>query len=200
VSAPQSSAAAGRRAAKSRAMLQEAYREGLGLAGLAVVRSAGATCIIATGDGDQDAGQGARDIAASWWCRRAVDAARVAAAATARLRRLESQDAAPGQPAADVDVSPKDVAAAIAQAAKRLHVIPFTDQQISAEADKVIARVEEEIETLQRAGQLKSVNQSYRAYRMDAAARGQKAASYADWFNKYKAKLVHELAATLRTL
>jgi hypothetical protein len=181
-------------------MLQEAYRQGLGLVGLAVDRCAGAPCIIATGEEHEDAGQRARTSAVSWWCRRAVDAARVAAAATARLRRLESQDAASGQPVGDTGVSPTDLAAAIAQAAKRLHVVVFTDEQISAEAEQVIARVEEEIETLQRAGQLKSVNQSYRAYRMDAAVRGEKAAPYADWFNKYKAKLVYELAAALRSL
>jgi len=51
---------------------------------------------------------------------------------------------------------------------------------------------------MQRAGQLKSVNTSYRAYRIEASARGEKAAPYADWFNKYKAKLVRELAAAMR--
>lgn len=58
--------------------------------------------------------------------------------------------------------------------------------------------MDEEIETLQRAGQLKSVNRSYRAHRIEASARGEKAAPYADWFNKYEANLVRQLAAALR--
>jgi hypothetical protein len=33
---------------------------------------------------------------------------------------------------------------------------------------------------------------------MEASARGEKAAPYADWFNKYKAKLVRQLASALR--
>jgi hypothetical protein len=179
-------------------MLIEAYREGLGLVGLAVIDCAGETGVVATGDGGNGASPGARQVAVSWWCRRAADASRVAAVATARLRRLESQDAASGQPAGRGALSPTDISAAIEQAAKRLHVALCADEQIAADAERVIARVEQEIETLQRAGQLKSVNQSYRAYRMDAAARGEKAAPYADWINKYKAKLVRELAAALR--
>jgi hypothetical protein len=33
---------------------------------------------------------------------------------------------------------------------------------------------------------------------MEAAARGEKAAPYADWFNKYRANLVRQLAGALR--
>jgi hypothetical protein len=74
----------------------------------------------------------------------------------------------------------------------------YSDDEVCAEADGIIARVEEEIENLKRAGQMKSVNQSYRAHRLEASARGEKAAPYADWFNNYKANLVRELAAALR--
>ena len=74
----------------------------------------------------------------------------------------------------------------------------YADDDISADAERIVARVNEEIETMQRTGQLRSVNQSYRAYRMEAAARGEKAASYADWFNRYRVNLVRQLAAALR--
>jgi hypothetical protein len=201
VSASQSpSAAAARRAAKSRAMLLEAYREGLGLVGLAVVHGAVETRIVATGGGCDDVPPGVENAAVPWWCRRATDAARVATTATVRLRRLESRDASSDRSAGRAAASPTDISALIEKAAKRLYVVLVTDEQISAEAERAIARVDEEIETLRRAGQLKSVNQSYRIYRMDAAARGEKAAPYIDWFDKYRAKLVRELAAALRSI
>ena len=90
------------------------------------------------------------------------------------------------------------MSAAVEAAAKRLRIGLYSDDEICADADGIIARVEEEIENLKSAGQLKSVNQSYRAYRLETSARGEKAAPYADWLNKYKADLVRELAAALR--
>jgi len=62
----------------------------------------------------------------------------------------------------------------------------------------VIARVEEEIERLQRTGKLKSVNQSYKIYRTETTARGEIALPYSRWLNEYKANLVRQLAAALR--
>jgi len=62
----------------------------------------------------------------------------------------------------------------------------------------VIARVDEEMERLQRAGELKSVNRSYRTYRTETTARGETALPYARWLNEYNANLVRQLAAALR--
>ncbi len=199
LSAPRSpSTAAARREAKSRAALIAAYREGLGLAGIAVIRGPAAMQIVVVGDGGGDASANAGDIVAILWCRRAADATRVASAATVRLRRLESQDDAASAVAANGPPWPDVISAAIEQAAKRLLVTLYADDDISADAERIVARVNEEIETMQRTGQLRSVNQSYRAYRMEAAARGEKAAPYADWFNKYRVNLVRQLAAALR--
>jgi hypothetical protein len=193
------SASAARREAKIRASLVAAYREGLGLAGLAAVRGAAGTQIAVVGDERDRAAAGVGDtVTAQWWCRRAADAERVATAATARLRRLESQDDAALPPAAERGASPRDIAGVIAHAAKRLHVKLYSDEEISADAQTIIMRVEQELETLQRAGQLKTVNRSYRTYRTEASARGEKALPYADWFNKYRANLVRQLAAALR--
>lgn len=176
-----------------------AYREGLGLAGIAVLRGPGGAQIGMIGEGSDDAAAGAGDtVAAKWWCRRADDAKRVATAATARLHRLESKDDVAKLSAANGAPSPSDICAAVEQAAKRLHVALYSDGDIAADADQIIARMNEEVEALQRAGQLKSVNRSYRTYRTAASARGEKAAPYADWFDKYKANLVRELAAALR--
>jgi hypothetical protein len=198
VSAPNpASASAARREAKSRGALIAAYRDGLGLAGVAVTRGPAGVQIAAIGDGGDYAAADAGDTV-RWWCRRTDDAKRVASTATAHLRRLESRDDATKPSAANISSSPGEISAAIEHAAKRLHVALYSDADICADAERIIARVNDEIETMQRAGQLKSVNQSYRAYRMETAARGEKAAPYADWFNKYKANLVRELAAALR--
>ena len=62
----------------------------------------------------------------------------------------------------------------------------------------VVARVDEEIERLQRSGDLKSVNKSYRAYRLETSARGEKTLRYAEWMDKYRENLVRQLAAALR--
>jgi hypothetical protein len=202
VSAPKpASGSAARRDAKSRAALVAAYREGLGLAGIAVLRGDAGAQIAVIGEGSDDAAAAAGDaVAAKWWCRRADDAKRVATAATARLRRRGSQDDAAKPSAANGAPSPGDICGAVEQTAKRLHVALYSDGDIAADADRIIARMNEEVEALQRAGQLKSVNQSYRSYRMAASARGEKAAPYTDWFDKYKANLVRELAAVLRTI
>jgi hypothetical protein len=90
------------------------------------------------------------------------------------------------------------LSAAIESAAKRFRVVLYSDEEICADAEGIIGRVEEKIENLKRGGEMKSVNQSYRAHRLAATARGEKAAPYADWLNKYTADLVRELAATLR--
>jgi hypothetical protein len=86
----------------------------------------------------------------------------------------------------------------IAGAAKRLNIALSSDEEVDAEAMTVVARVDAEIERLQRSGELKSVNTSYRAYRLEASARGEKALRYAEWMDKYRENLVRQLAAALR--
>jgi hypothetical protein len=88
----------------------------------------------------------------------------------------------------------------IARAAKRLNVALQTEQELLDEAAAVIARIDGEIERMQQRGELKSVNTSYRAYHIDASARGEPVTRYADWMRDYKAGLVRKLAATLRYL
>ncbi len=74
----------------------------------------------------------------------------------------------------------------------------YTDEEIVVAATAAIARVDEEIERQRRAGELKSVNRSYKIYRTETTARGGMALPYAQWFNEYKANLVRQLAAALR--
>ncbi len=80
-----------------------------------------------------------------------------------------------------------------ARAAARL-----SEDQINAGATLVAARVDREIERMQRAGELKAVNRSYRDYRVAATARGEKILRYAAWLDRYKANLIRDIAANLR--
>ncbi len=74
----------------------------------------------------------------------------------------------------------------------------LSHDRICSDALTVVARVEGEIERMQRSGALKSVNGSYRNYRLQASARGERVLRYADWMIRYKANLVREIAANLR--
>ena len=51
---------------------------------------------------------------------------------------------------------------------------------------------------MQRAGELKSVNRAYRAYRLQATARSERILPYAAWMTRYKAGLIRDIAAALR--
>lgn len=86
----------------------------------------------------------------------------------------------------------------VENAAHRLAIVIYSAEDISHEAEAVIARVEHEIENLRQAGEMKTINRAYRSHRMQASARGDKVLPYAEWFNKYKQNLVRRLAAALR--
>ena len=74
----------------------------------------------------------------------------------------------------------------------------LSDDEICDGAMLVAARVDREIERMQRAGKMKSVNTSYRNYRLEASQRGERVLRYAEWMERYKANLVREVAANLR--
>ena len=198
-------AAVERRGARDRSALIAAYREGLALAAVVVTCGPAGIRVSAVRQGtggmpDEPAAE------ARWWRRRAADAERVAVAAMRRLWRCKSRDG--GVPAAPQRVpSPASgdgsdalavAAEAIAGAVKRLNVALLSDEEVAAEAMTVVARVDTEIERLQSSGDLKSVNKSYRAYRLEASARGEKTLRYDEWMRHYRENLVRELAAALR--
>jgi hypothetical protein len=198
-------AAEKRAGTRVRSALIAAYREGLGLAAITVMRGPDGVRISAVGQGGgvvsaEPAGE------ARWWCRRSADAERLAAAATRRLRRRESRDER-GQAAsgcaslsASGDSSGALIVAgeAIAGAAKRLNIALLSDEEVHADVMAVMARVDAEIERLQRSGELKSLNKSYRAYRIETSVRGDRTLRYDEWMDKYRENLVRQLAAALR--
>jgi hypothetical protein len=186
--------AAACRESNDRAALIAAYREGLALTAIAAVRGPGGIRLTVM---DEARGRSPIDatemIDGVWWCRRSEHARRIAADATARLRRR-----GPGDGSSLPARSRADVVAVLAALVKRIGVPLYSDEEIRREAADVIARVDEEIENLQRAGQFKSVNKSYQTYRAESSARGEKVLPYARWLNEYKANLVRQLAAALR--
>lgn len=181
--------AAGAGAAKERAALVAAYREGLGLAAVTVIDGRAGLSIVA----GEDAGDpSAAPADARWWCRRHVDAERVATAATRLMQRRRAKDGAAAAPAF------ADAAQAIAAAATRLDVMLYADADVAFEAEGIIARLDQEIEELRRSGGMKSVNRMYKSYRIETSGRGDKVLTYAQWLSKYRQNLLRELAAVLR--
>ncbi len=159
-----------------------AYCEGLGLAPVAVICGP-AGVRIAAAAGDKGRLDEAETLHARFWCR-VAEAERVAAAA-ARLVRKESNDAT-------------RAAMAVPQAARKLGVALSSEEEIAAEARNVAARIEAELRNQQANGGLKSVNQAYRAYRLETSARGERVLRYDEWMLKYKENLVRQVAASLR--
>jgi len=175
-----------------------AYREGLGLACIAVCRVPAGITIAASTSADPAA------IVACWWCRRDSDAARIAAAARAALRRCESKAdtaLAAGPRNADLDSHAVSFACtAVTEAARRQGVALFSDDDIAAHAAEVAARVDAELKKLKESGGLKSVNQAYKTYRLETSGRGERALRYDEWMRRYRADLVRQAAAALRAL
>ncbi len=160
-----------------------AYRQGLGLAAVVAVQGISETQIVALAPGRDD-GAAVEPPFVRVWCRRDTEAACIAAAARKALRRRPDDDAA----------------ALIQAAAIKLGVVVQTDDEIAVEAATVVARIALEMRRQQQSGELKSVNQAYRNYRLEAVARGERALRYDAWMQRYREDLVRQAAATLRQL
>jgi hypothetical protein len=170
--------------------LLAAYREGLALAGVAVIEGPDGPRIKAVAQGDASAA--GESTVARWWCRRAAEAECVADSAARSFRRR--------QPKSSVESSDESARAcdAVLHAAERLAVALRSDADLDEEAKRAIARLDDEIAKQMRAGALKSVNQAYRQYRLDASSGGERVLPYAKWMDGYKVKLMREIAANLR--
>lgn len=161
-----------------------AYCEGLGLAAIAVIADADGARIVAFPSADESRALAAEAVLARWWCRRIAEAEIVAAAAARKLRRQSNNAACAG--------------AAVSEAARRLGIVLQCDDEIGAEAMKVAVRIDAEMQKQQQSGGLKTVNRSYRTYRLETGARGERVLRYDEWMRKYKENLVRQVAAALR--
>jgi hypothetical protein len=173
----------------SRARLVAAFREGFGLAAIAVIDGPDGVRIAAAAPGAEIACAPAEAVHCRWWCPRAFEAASIAAAAAARLHSRETCDGAA-----------LSAGQAVVRAAKQRNVDLHSDEEILEQATAVIARIDDELERLRQSGDLRPVNKSYQSYRRDAAAKGEHVVPYAQWMLAYKEELVRKLAATLRYL
>jgi len=194
------------RKSNDRSALTAAYREGLGLAAVAVICGPAGIRITAVGSAANDALAAAERVQARWWCRHTAQAECVAAAANARLRRRESRNSTTSASTAAIlppdDASPAWIIAceSITRAAKQCQVVLQSDQELSDEVMGVIVRIDGEIEKLQRSGALKSVNKAYQTYRIETSGRGERVLRYQEWMGRYREDLVRRLASTLRYL
>jgi hypothetical protein len=182
--APGGSTAKPRRNAGKRESLIAAYREGLALAAVLLVAGTDSFRLVAAGPDGETVLQPAETVEARWWCRRRSQANRVVAAV--RLTRSAASVALIGE--------------SVARAAERQGIALVSDDEIAEEAMRAIVRLDAEVERQMQTGALKSVNKSYRAYRLETSARGERVLRYADWMERYKADLVRDIAANLRLL
>jgi hypothetical protein len=173
----------------SRARLVAAFREGFGLAALAVVDGPDGVRVVASEPGAEITCALTETVQCRWWCPRAFEAAAIARAIAARLRSRETRDGAA-----------LFACQAIVRAARQRNVELHSDEEVLEQAATVIARIDNELERLRQSGDLRPVNKSYQSYRRDAAANGERVVPYAQWMLGYKEELVRKLAATLRYL
>jgi hypothetical protein len=164
--------------------MEAAYREGLGLAAVIAVAEEGGVRIIAASPVADDACVTDEPEELRLWCAREAEADAVAKAATRILRRTSDADAHE----------------AILAAANKLGVVVQTDEEIAAAAASIAARVTLEMRRQQQSGELKSINQAYRSYRLETSARGERALRYDTWMQRYREDLVRQVAATLRQI
>jgi hypothetical protein len=174
-------AAAPRRDAGKRACLVAAYREGLELAAVLLIAGADSLRLLVVGHDGEAALETSETMSARWWCRRRSQADSI----VAEVRLMQSASAA-------------QAGESVARAAKRLGVSLLSDEETTEEAMRAITRLDAEVERQMQTGALKSVNKSYRAYRLEASGRGESVLRYADWMERYKANLVRDIATNLR--
>jgi hypothetical protein len=172
----------------SHARLVAAFREGFGLAAIAVIDGPDGVRIAAAAPGAEITCAPAETVHCRWWCPRAFEAASIATAAAARQHSRETCDGA------------LSACQAVVRTAKQRNVDLHSDDEILKQATAVIARIDGELEHLRQSGDLRPVNKSYQSYRCEAAAKGERVVPYAQWMLGYKEELVRKLAATLRYL
>lgn len=120
-------------AAAAPARLVAAFREGFGLAAIAVIDGPDGIRVVAAAPGAEITCAPAETVHCRWWCPRAFEAASIAAAAAARLHGRETRDGAT-----------LSACQAVVRAAKQRHVDLHSDEEILDQAKTAIARIDDE--------------------------------------------------------
>ena len=159
----------------ARSRLVAAFREGFGLAAIAVIDGPNGVRVAAAEPGAEITCAPAETMHCRWWCPRAFEAASIATAVGARLRNRETRDGAA-----------LSACQAVIRAAKQRHIELHSDEVVVEQAMAAIARIDDELERLRQSGGLRPVNRSYQSYRCDAAAKGERVVPYGQWMLGYK--------------
>lgn len=94
--------------------------------------------------------------------------------------------------------NPATVKAALVDLARAARVTLTDDATVQARAAAVARDIEDRVKAMQTAGQLRGLNAKYRSAREDAAKRGVSIMSYGDYLERYKIKMLYEIAAAAR--
>lgn len=119
-----------------------------------------------------------------FWCERREGATMVADCFAGRTRSLIA--------IADAESIVRDVA-------KDFGVFLHTSDSLQEDAIKVIAAVDAQLKAMHDAGELQSVNRSYREYRMKKTELHEPFVGYVTWMRDYRASLVRTAAQIMRT-
>ncbi len=117
-----------------------------------------------------------------WFCGNAERATMMADALRPQLHKISAP--------ASVD----DVSKLVSATAKTLGVLLVSEDRIREQAETVVRNVEEQFASLAARGELKSVNRSYREYRIAETAAGNKPIGYPTFVSNYKLEMVRTVA------
>jgi hypothetical protein len=97
-----------------------------------------------------------------------------------------------------LDVSHETARESVLRAASELGVILESNETVQANAVQAIATIDRQLADLKQAGDLSTINKSYREYRLAQGAAGKKAMPYAYYIWNYKLTLIKVVAQATR--
>lgn len=138
---------------------------------------------------DIGADAGTLPIIGRWWCKDIVRASIVADAVSKALSREPARYRT--EPASALRII---LDQAVSRCSEAVHVVTKSDDSIRAEAAAKVELARRQFEELQRGGEMKSFNRSYREYRLAQTAAGLRFVGYKRWCDDYLGRIVADLA------
>lgn len=147
-----------------------------------------------TGKPSSDCGVLASADVRAWWVRDLDRASLLAAECSAEMRRLNIPPRRQSAFVCELAIATR----VIEQTALALGVLLHDDASVRAIAASAVAKLEHELQVLQGAGGMKSVNKAYREYRLAKTAAQEKYIGYSRWLFEYKANVIEAVAINSR--